>query len=219
MKTTSLGLKKPEGTDLVNIQDMNDNMDVIEKELQARVKTTGDIKDTTVTFTQASSRANIATGEKTSTIMGKIKKWFADMTVAAFAQVITSNTDLMALTKSGYLVDALAVKNQFAEVNGKLTWTRIGSKSIIGAGSVTIPTNASEIIIKANLGYNIIIDIPIPVAFLMTTEQSYRGGYYQNGSNGAMADFKCTTSKITFNNAFLNANSVLSTTEWAVWYR
>lgn len=121
MKTTSLGLKKPEGTDLVNIQDMNDNMDVIEKELQARVKTTGDIKDTTVTFTQASSRANIATGEKTSTIMGKIKKWFADMTVAAFAQVITSNTDLMALTKSGYLVDALAVKNQFAEVNGKLS--------------------------------------------------------------------------------------------------
>lgn len=120
MKKTSLGLKKPEGTDLVNIQDMNDNMDVIEKELQARVKTTGDIKDTTVTFTQASSRANIATGEKTSTIMGKIKKWFADMTVAAFAQVITSNTDLMALTKSGYLVDALAVKNQFAEVNGKL---------------------------------------------------------------------------------------------------
>ena len=107
----------------------------------------------------------------------------------------------------------------FTEVKGKLTWKRIGSKSIIGAGSVTIPTNASEIIIKANLGYNIIIDIPIPVAFLMTTEQSYRGGYYQNGSNGAMADFKCTTSKITLNNAFLNANSVLPTTEWAVWYR
>lgn len=120
MKTTSLGLKKPEGTDLVNIQDMNDNMDVIEKELQARTKSNGEIKDTTVAFTQASSRANIATGEKMGTLMGKIKKWFADMTVAAFAQVITSNTDLMALTKSGYLVDALAVKNQFAEINGKL---------------------------------------------------------------------------------------------------
>lgn len=136
MKTTSLGLKKPEGTDLVNIQDMNDNMDVIEKELQARVKTTGDIKDTTVAFTQASSRANIATGEKTSTIMGKIKKWFADMTVAAFAQVITSNEDLMALTRSGYLADALAVKNQFDVINGKLDY-RVSSQTLYSEINIT----------------------------------------------------------------------------------
>lgn len=76
--------------------------------------------DMTVAFTQAASRDNIATGEKMNTIMGKIKKWFADMTVAAFAQVITSNTDLMALTKSGYLADALAVKNQFSEIDSNL---------------------------------------------------------------------------------------------------
>ena len=83
--------------------------------------------DMTVAFTQASSRANIATGEKTSTIMGKIKKWFADMTAAAFAQIITSNTDLMALTTSGYLPDALAVKNQFAEMDNALTVKNITS--------------------------------------------------------------------------------------------
>lgn len=173
----------------------------------------------TVAFTQASTRANIATGEKTSTIMGKIKKWFADMTAAAFAQIITSNTDLMATTVAGYLPDALAVKQQFDSVNSKLIWKRIGSTSVTGTGSVTIPAGASELIIKANLEYNIIIDILIPVAFLDSTEQSYRGGYYQNGSNGGMADFKCTSSKVTFNNAFLNANSVLSTTKWVVYYR
>lgn len=105
------------------------------------------------------------------------------------------------------------------EVNSKLTWKRIGNTSVTGAVSVTIPTDASEVIIKANLGYNIIVNIPIPVAFLGSTEQSYRGGYFQNGSNGAMADFKCTSSKVTLNNAFLNANSVTSTTEWAVHYR
>ena len=120
MKITNLGLKKPEETDVVNIQDMNDNMDIIEKELQARPEKTGESSGMTVEFTQASKRENIDTGEKASTIMGKIKKWFSDMTVAALAQVITSNTDLMALTKSGYLVDALAVKNQFSEVNSKL---------------------------------------------------------------------------------------------------
>lgn len=125
MKKTSLGLKKPEGTDLVNIQDMNDNMDVIEKELQARVKTTGDIKDTTVTFTQASSRANIVTGEKMAVIMGKIKKFFADLTAPAFAQMITTKADLMATKATGYVPDAKAVADAVSEVNSKLIWTVI----------------------------------------------------------------------------------------------
>lgn len=81
---------------------------------------TGNGSNLSVAFTQASTRANIVTGEKTSTIMGKIKKWFADMTAAAFSQIITSNTDLMATTVAGYLPDALAVKQQFDSVNSKL---------------------------------------------------------------------------------------------------
>jgi hypothetical protein len=133
--------------------------------------------------------------------------------------MITTKADLMATKATGYVPDAKAVADAVSEVNGKLTWKRIGNTSVTGAVSVTIPTDASEVIIKANLGYNIIVNIPIPVAFLGSTEQSYRGGYFQNGSNGAMADFKCTSSKVTLNNAFLNANSVTSTTEWAVHYR
>ncbi len=49
-----------------------------------------DIKDTVTTFTEASSRANIATGEKTSTIFGKIKKWFADLKPHAFNDLATA---------------------------------------------------------------------------------------------------------------------------------
>ena len=79
-----------------------------------------DVSESQITFEQASERENIASGESIKTVFGKIKKWFADMTTAAFAQIITSNTDLMALTKSGYLADALAVKNQFDAVNSKL---------------------------------------------------------------------------------------------------
>lgn len=79
-----------------------------------------DIGDSEITFTEAETRENIDTGESVKTIFGKIKKWFNDMTVAAFSQVITSNEDLMALTKSGYLADALAVKNQFDVINSKL---------------------------------------------------------------------------------------------------
>lgn len=44
----------------------------------------GDTSNTTATFTQASTRENIASGEKTSVILGKIKKFFADLKTVAF---------------------------------------------------------------------------------------------------------------------------------------
>ena len=40
--------------------------------------------DQTPTFSQASTRANIASGEKVSVIFGKIMKWFADLKTVAF---------------------------------------------------------------------------------------------------------------------------------------
>ena len=45
---------------------------------------TGDASKTTVSFTQASSRTNIATGESEAILMGKIAKYFADLKTVAF---------------------------------------------------------------------------------------------------------------------------------------
>ena len=75
----------------------------------------------TVAFTQASSRANIATGEKMSTIMGKIKKFFADLTAPAFAQMITTKDDLLATKATGYVPDAKAVADAVTDVTSKLS--------------------------------------------------------------------------------------------------
>ncbi|NLH01192.1 MAG: hypothetical protein GX488_04700, partial [Clostridiales bacterium] len=44
----------------------------------------GDGSDVTAAFTMAEIRDNIATGEKLSVILGKVKKWFADLGTAAF---------------------------------------------------------------------------------------------------------------------------------------
>ena len=74
----------------------------------------------TVAFTQSSTRANIATGEKMSIIMGKIKKFFADLTAPAFAQMITTKEDLLATKVTGYVPDAKAVADTYTELNGKL---------------------------------------------------------------------------------------------------
>ena len=53
----------------------------------------GNVNNTTSTFSQASSRANIASGEKLSVLFGKIAKWFADLGSLAFKSSV-SKSDL-----------------------------------------------------------------------------------------------------------------------------
>ena len=50
-----------------------------------------DASDTNMEFTQASSRANIVSGEKLSVILGKIMKWFADLTNGGASSLLGSN--------------------------------------------------------------------------------------------------------------------------------
>ena len=61
----------------------------------------GAASDMIQTFSQASSRANIASGEANKTLFGKIAKWFADLGVsgiAAFAKVVNNGTTTVANT-------------------------------------------------------------------------------------------------------------------------
>ena len=58
--------------------------------LDEKLDMDGDGKDVTVTFSEASTRANIGTGEKLSVLFGKIKKWFSDLGTAAFRNVPAS---------------------------------------------------------------------------------------------------------------------------------
>jgi hypothetical protein len=44
----------------------------------------GNAKDATVTFTQATARTNVASGDKMSILFGKIAKWFTDLKTVAF---------------------------------------------------------------------------------------------------------------------------------------
>ncbi len=81
----------------------------------------GDIGDSEIAFTEAENRENINTGESVKTVFGKIKKFFADLTAPAFAQMITSKDDLLATKATGYVPDAKAVADGFTELNGKLT--------------------------------------------------------------------------------------------------
>ncbi len=124
-----------------------------------------DIGESEIAFEQAADRTNIATGESIKTVFGRIKKWFADMTAAAFAQIITSNTDLMATTVSGYLVDALAVKNQFAEVNSNFQSLDIQLSCAYGTINRQRIYKCGKLI-TINLNLSITTEIPPNTAFI-----------------------------------------------------
>ena len=89
----------------------------------------GDIGDSEITFTEAENRENINTGESVKTVFGKIKKFFADLTAPAFAQMITSKDDLLATKATGYVPDAKAVADAVTDVTGKLSGLKFASIS------------------------------------------------------------------------------------------
>ena len=51
----------------------------------------GDASNVTAAFTAATTRANIATGEKLSVLLGKIAKWFADLGSLAFKSTVAKS--------------------------------------------------------------------------------------------------------------------------------
>jgi hypothetical protein len=89
----------------------------------------GDIGDSEIAFTEAENRENINTGESVKTVFGKIKKFFADLTAPAFAQMITSKDDLLATKATGYVPDAKAVADAVTDVTGNLNGLKFASIS------------------------------------------------------------------------------------------
>lgn len=94
----------------------------------------GDIGDSEIAFTEAENRENINTGESVKTVFGKIKKFFADLTAPAFAQMITSKDDLLATKATGYVPDAKAVADAVTDVTGKLIDQSIGKSYTLHTG-------------------------------------------------------------------------------------
>lgn len=79
--TPNYNLKKPEGTDPVDIQDFNDNADLIDTALKKKAESSGgDISEMTVkTLDAITTEFPVpVAGEKPKTFLGKVKKFFED---------------------------------------------------------------------------------------------------------------------------------------------
>ncbi|MSS91382.1 hypothetical protein FYJ45_25045 [Eisenbergiella tayi] len=155
--TPNFRLMKPDGTDPVNVQDLNDNMDVLDAEVVKKLDKTGDASNVVNKFTQAGSRTNLLSGEKLSVSFGKIMKWFVDLKDVAFSgrysdltdrptipaggiadksKIIDNLDDIAANTQTGYIAGALAVKELNQNLGGLSFYEDETGKYVIGADSV-----------------------------------------------------------------------------------
>ena len=137
-----------------------------------------DIEDATVTFSQASSRTNINSGDSIGTLFGKIRKWFADLGTAAFQGVSNALTQ----TTSGYVLDAR---------QGKTLADRIGTLSSL------LTTAKTSLVDAVNELFNKIGD----PADLDTTEKTNVVGAI-NEINAGLSDKEPTQKRTTLDSIY-----------------
>lgn len=81
------------GTDYFTPTDVNEIAAEAAKkvDISGKLDKTGNGSNVTAAFTAATTRANIATGEKLSVLFGKIAKWFADLGALAFKSSVAKS--------------------------------------------------------------------------------------------------------------------------------
>lgn len=97
----------------------------------------GDISDKTVTFAEASERANVESGESAATLFGKVKKWFSGLKDAAFATIANNLTT----TEAGSVLDArqgYELDQRLTQLNGKIPARYAGSASAGGSATSAV---------------------------------------------------------------------------------
>lgn len=133
-QTTNYGLNKPEGTDVVNISDLNANMDIIDEKMADKINSTGDGSNLTETFSQASSLGNILTGEKHSAIFGKIAKAISDY---ISHKSTSASTTVSGHVKYGMVAGTACQGNDSRLSDDRLPKAHASSTSVYGAGNAT----------------------------------------------------------------------------------
>ncbi len=97
----------------------------------------GNGSNVTSTFTAASSRTNISSGEKLSTIFGKIAKWFADLKALAFKDKVL-DSDISGTIADSHIASASTWNGKLSPSgdgsNVTATFSEAGTRSNIGSG-------------------------------------------------------------------------------------
>lgn len=148
--TSNYGLKKPEGTDLVDVQDFNGNMDILDEEVKKCLTLTGDSQNNTTTFTSAdSTTANawtdveqLASEEKHSSIFNKVSIMFKNV---RYLYKSIENMENTKLSTADLLNKIYPVGSIYMSVKNTSPATFIGGTWVAwGTGRVPVGVNTSD---------------------------------------------------------------------------
>lgn len=103
--------------------------------LANKLDKTGDGSNVTVAFTAATTRANIATGEKLSVLFGKIAKWFAALGSLAFKSTVAKSDLASDVQASLGKADSALQSAPVTSVNSKTGAVSL-AKGDVGLGNV-----------------------------------------------------------------------------------
>ena len=119
------------GTDYFTPTDVNEIAAEAAKkvDISGKLDKTGDGSNVTAAFTAATTRSNIATGEKLSVLFGKIAKWFADLGTLAFKSTVAKSDLASDVQTSLGKADSALQSAPVTSVNGKT-----------GAVTISVPT-------------------------------------------------------------------------------
>ena len=113
----SQGLKV-KGNCIISSPNGENTLTIDDNGISLSVPAGADASEYTAVFTQASTRANIESGEKLKALFGKIKKWFADMKTVAFTGAYSDlNGNPTSLPADGGHADT--ADRATADANGK----------------------------------------------------------------------------------------------------
>lgn len=137
----------------------------------------------TPTFTQASTRANIASGEKLTVLFGKIMRWFADLKTVALTGAYSDLSGLPTIPTVNNA--ALTIQK-----NGTTVKTFTANASTNVTANITVPTKTSEL----GNDSNFIVDTNQYGSNLTAASGlSVNGAPFKIG-NYVFCDFTCGTS-------------------------
>lgn len=120
----------------------------------------GDASNVTAAFTAASTRANIATGEKLSVLFGKIAKWFSDLGSLAFKSKVAKSDLASDVQTSLGKADSALQSAPVTSVNGETGEVTVSvptvptTTSLIkgnGSGGLVAATRGSDYIASGNI--------------------------------------------------------------------
>ena len=150
------------GTDYFTPTDVNEIAAEAAKkvDVSGKLDKTGDGSNITAAFTAATTRANIATGEKLSVLFGKIAKWFADLGSLAFKSTVAKSDLASDVQTSLDKADSALQSAPVTSVNGKTGAVTVNVPTVPsttnilkgdGSGGLVAATRGSDYIASGNI--------------------------------------------------------------------